>query len=269
LTKALTAYRQQFQIGQRTLLDLLDTENELFQARRAVVNARHDLGIAHARTQASVGNLLRTLDVTRLATESEEHLQGWNEGPDGPRGCPAEPIAVHVVDKDALVQRAMQLAVKTQLIINEQIAREKAAQEAGRPASAPAATAPSPAASAQSTDEQAIKSALEAWRAAWAKRDVGPYLLAYAPDFVPAAGQSREVWERRRREILGRASDVAVDVTDLSVTLEGRDKARTTFLQNYRSASYSDSVRKTLEWQRIDGRWLIVRETVEPASTNR
>lgn len=269
LTKALTAYRQQFQIGQRTLLDLLDTENELFQARRAVVNARHDLGIAHARTQASVGNLLRALDVTRLATESEEQLQGWNEGPDGPRGCPAEPIAVHVVDKDALVQRAMQLAVKTQLIINEQIAREKAAQEAARPASAPAGTSAAPAVPQQSAEEQAVKAALEAWRAAWAKRDAGAYLLAYAPEFTPAGGQSREAWERRRREILGRASGVTVEITDVSVALEGKDKARTTFLQNYRSASYADSVRKILEWQRVDGRWLIMRETAEPASTTR
>ena len=40
--KARNAYRQQFDIGQRTLLDLLDTENELFQARRAVANAEQD-----------------------------------------------------------------------------------------------------------------------------------------------------------------------------------------------------------------------------------
>ncbi|HET6829665.1 MAG TPA: DUF4440 domain-containing protein, partial [Ramlibacter sp.] len=219
--------------------------------------------------QASVGNLLRALDVTRLTTESEEQLQGWNEGPDGPRGCPAEPIAVHVVDKDALVQRAMQLAVKTQLIINEQVAREKAAQEAARPASAPAGTSAAPAVPQQPAEEQAVKAALEAWRAAWAKRDAGAYLLAYAPEFTPAGGQSREAWERRRREILGRASGVTVEITDVSVALEGKDKARTTFLQNYRSASYGDSVRKTLEWQRVDGRWLIVRETAEPASTIR
>ena len=37
--KAREAYRQQFDIGQRSLLDLLDTENELYQARRALSNA--------------------------------------------------------------------------------------------------------------------------------------------------------------------------------------------------------------------------------------
>lgn len=42
-SKVRTAFMQQFQIGQRTLLDLLDTENELFEARRALVNAEYDL----------------------------------------------------------------------------------------------------------------------------------------------------------------------------------------------------------------------------------
>ena len=41
--KVRVAYLQQFRIGQRSLLDLLDTENELFDARRAMMNAEYDL----------------------------------------------------------------------------------------------------------------------------------------------------------------------------------------------------------------------------------
>ncbi|QJW85719.1 TolC family protein [Ramlibacter terrae] len=67
LARALTAYRLQFQIGQRSLLDLLDTENERFRARRAVVNAQHELAIAYVRTQAGIGNLLRALEVSSRA----------------------------------------------------------------------------------------------------------------------------------------------------------------------------------------------------------
>lgn len=40
---ARNAYRQQFDIGQRSLLDLLNTENELFESRRAAARARFDL----------------------------------------------------------------------------------------------------------------------------------------------------------------------------------------------------------------------------------
>ena len=42
-SKVRVAYMQQLQIGQRSLLDLLDTENELFDARRALANATYDL----------------------------------------------------------------------------------------------------------------------------------------------------------------------------------------------------------------------------------
>lgn len=41
--KAREAYRLQFDIGQRSLLDLLNTENELFESRRAATRARFDL----------------------------------------------------------------------------------------------------------------------------------------------------------------------------------------------------------------------------------
>lgn len=42
-SKVRVAYQQQFQIGQRSLLDMLDTENELFDARRSLIHAQYDL----------------------------------------------------------------------------------------------------------------------------------------------------------------------------------------------------------------------------------
>lgn len=59
--KVRDAYRQQFQIGQRTLLDLLDTENELFEARRALTNARYDLLAAQYRWLALSHRLMPSL----------------------------------------------------------------------------------------------------------------------------------------------------------------------------------------------------------------
>lgn len=67
--KAHEAYRQQFDIGQRSLLDLLDTENELFQARRSLANAGFDLQLAKARVLAASGNLLSALQLRPLETE--------------------------------------------------------------------------------------------------------------------------------------------------------------------------------------------------------
>lgn len=47
------------------LLDLLDTENEYYQARRAFYNGFFDLTIANARTLAGLGRLLTTMGVVR------------------------------------------------------------------------------------------------------------------------------------------------------------------------------------------------------------
>lgn len=61
IARAREAYRKQFDIGQRTLLDLLDTENEYFQARRTYASALVDREIAFARTLAAMGTLIDSL----------------------------------------------------------------------------------------------------------------------------------------------------------------------------------------------------------------
>ena len=57
------AYRLQFSLGQRTLLDLLDSENEVFVARQALVNAQYDQLSAMYRILNSMGSLLHGLNV--------------------------------------------------------------------------------------------------------------------------------------------------------------------------------------------------------------
>lgn len=62
--KVVSAYREQFDIGRRSLLDVLDSENEAFQAERAYVHGHYDLIAANARTLQSMGKLLNTLAVS-------------------------------------------------------------------------------------------------------------------------------------------------------------------------------------------------------------
>jgi len=57
------AYKQQFSLGQRTLLDLLDSENEVFVARQALANAQYDQLFAMYRVLNSMGILLQSLNV--------------------------------------------------------------------------------------------------------------------------------------------------------------------------------------------------------------
>jgi adhesin transport system outer membrane protein len=61
--KSRDAYQQQFSLGQRTLLDLLDSENEVFGARTALVNTQYDEMFAMYRILNSMGMLLEGLNV--------------------------------------------------------------------------------------------------------------------------------------------------------------------------------------------------------------
>jgi adhesin transport system outer membrane protein len=58
------AYQEQFNIGQRSLLDLLDSANEMFQAKSAYVNSLYDQQFAMFRILTSKGTLNEFLNVT-------------------------------------------------------------------------------------------------------------------------------------------------------------------------------------------------------------
>ena len=63
--QTVSAYKQQFTLGQRTLLDVLNTENELFEARKNYVNADYDELFAQYRLLNAEGKLLDSLRVAR------------------------------------------------------------------------------------------------------------------------------------------------------------------------------------------------------------
>jgi adhesin transport system outer membrane protein len=60
-SETVIAYEKQYRIGQRTLLDLLNTENELFQARKDYLDAHYAEQYAKYRVMNATGNLLDAL----------------------------------------------------------------------------------------------------------------------------------------------------------------------------------------------------------------
>lgn len=56
-----SAYQKQFNIGRRTLLDLLNTENEVVDSKRTLINATYDQLFAQYRIFNSMGQLRREL----------------------------------------------------------------------------------------------------------------------------------------------------------------------------------------------------------------
>ncbi len=97
--KVRVAYSEQFNIGQRTLLDVLDAENEFFQASRSYANALVDLNLARARTLAALGQLLPALSVVRDGISLLDNVNIEQLRVDAAAACPAEaPIALGRAD---------------------------------------------------------------------------------------------------------------------------------------------------------------------------
>lgn len=74
-SETVIAYEKQYRIGQRTLLDLLNTENELFEARRDYLDAHYAEQYAKYRVMNAVGVLIDALliDIPQDWTKKVEY----------------------------------------------------------------------------------------------------------------------------------------------------------------------------------------------------
>lgn len=96
--KSREAYRQQFDIGQRTLLDLLDSQKEYYEASRSYINARHNQAAAQARTLAGMGQLVTALGVKRADVPTAAEAGQERDRIDPADLCPFEVTEVDSVD---------------------------------------------------------------------------------------------------------------------------------------------------------------------------
>lgn len=70
------AYREEFRLNARTLLDVLDSQNELFETRRDYLNTEADERYAQYRILNAAGELLASLRVDMPASWDTESLTG-------------------------------------------------------------------------------------------------------------------------------------------------------------------------------------------------
>lgn len=107
--------------------------------------------------------------------------------------------------------------------------------------------------------EAAVRAAVEAWAAAWSRRDVDAYLAAYTPDHA-ADGMDRAAWEASRRERIEGKKSISVKLDQLKVQVRG-DQATVSFRQEYAADTLRVKSRKQLKLVLVDGAWRIQRET--------
>ncbi|MEO8417156.1 MAG: TolC family outer membrane protein, partial [Methylophilaceae bacterium] len=223
IEKAREAYRRQFDIGQRTLLDLLDTENEYFQARRTYTVTESDLYIAYARTYAGQGELLNKLGVLRVdlpEIDRPDYMDAQNI-------CQAVTPAMLKTDKLDLVAKAKPLS---------EILPSLSAQPAAPTSSVPTLQTAS---GVKSGESDAVTAHVQDWASAWEQKNFEAYINFYADKFVPENEQSREAWLAQRKERLSGPRKIKITLRNIKVNIEG-DKASAEFTQLYVAPGYSD-----------------------------
>jgi adhesin transport system outer membrane protein len=249
IEKTRDAYKAQFNIGQRSLLDLLDTENELLNARRTAVNADADMDQAYLRTQAGIGRLLEFLGLKRIDEQAAPDPADLAQIVESDI-CPPSAPKSYLVDLEALAARAL--------------AQLDVAKPVPDPTPPPLPAAPAvPPASSQPLG--ILQERVAAWSAAWSAKSFASYAGFYAPSFVPADGASRAAWVKQREQRLATPKQIRVEVKNLKLKQAGNDMLLAEFEQHYSSDGYSDVTQKELKWVRVGGQWLIERETARPA----
>jgi tetratricopeptide (TPR) repeat protein len=107
-----------------------------------------------------------------------------------------------------------------------------------------------------------VSRTLDAWAAAWSKKDVKGYLAFYATDFQTPGGESRSAWESERNKRIAKPGPIQVNLEGIRVTAEGADRAIAKFRQHYRSGKLKTSASKIIVMVKRDGKWQIQQESI-------
>lgn len=138
------------------------------------------------------------------------------------------------------------------------------APAAPAPAATPAPAKPVPAipatpAAKPANDDTEVVAAVNAWAAAWARKDVTAYLAAYARDFKLPRGESRQAWEASRKQRIEAPKKIDVKIESPQVSFAD-GVATVKFRQNYRSNIVSARSSKVLVMAKAGGKWQIREE---------
>lgn len=257
IESAKQAYLKQFDIGQRTLLDLLDTENEYFQAKRSLTNTEYDLQTAYARVYAGQGELLKKTGVQR---EDVADI-GRDEYLNAETVCKAGAPTQLTFDKEALVADAKIMTPPTLPVAPKKLAAKPVVPECS---------------------VKKVTDIVKDWAYAATQKNVANYLYFYDDSYTPSNGLSRDKWEAKKRKEMRRSGKTQWTVSDIHATCNGNDANADFKLKSvttrYKYKKVIDSscevcnikrttikgkpkhVNKALAFKKVAGQWKIVEE---------
>ena len=292
IERARDAYRQQFDIGQRSLLDLLNAENEAYTARRSLTNAVYDRAIAYARTLAAVTQLNVQLGIARTLLPVDG--VNWTAGGDAAGRCPATAVdvtplrsgadmnlpltgaaaapgattfaapssgaSVYAAPTQGSVGQGTAMAPLTAATLSatllERAERERERSErTERMATDRAAGATPGAAPGAAT----VANRVQAWARSWRSRDANAVNNFYAPGYKGAAASPAAWALQQKRQMVGTGElDLELEEVTVKDLPGGQIEAR--FLQSMTTANGIEVHNLSQTWQQVRGQWRIVRE---------
>jgi len=214
------AYELHFEAGRRSLNDLSITQDDLFNAQRALIENRAQQTTLQAQLLGLAGELRSALRTRYRAAPIAPELLGTTYVSPALAAAPVPTV-------DAAPAPQVELATST--------------TDGGEPA---------------------LRTRLEAWLVAWSARDFDAYRAFYVADFKPGKGRSTAQWEAERRQRLADAKSPSLRIEGLRLKARGDGRSSTLFVQHYSAGNYRDTVRKQLDWVKVDGQWKIAGETV-------
>lgn len=104
-----------------------------------------------------------------------------------------------------------------------------------------------------------IDARMQAWLSAWQEQRLDDYFACYLTDFAGDSDSSQQ-WRAQRASSISGAGIIIVRVSGLKMEQQSSELVRATFMQSYRSATYSGRGLKTLLFKKVGGNWLIAEE---------
>ena len=106
---------------------------------------------------------------------------------------------------------------------------------------------------------QAILEELNAWVDAWTHKQLKLYFAHYVEDFSGEMTNSK-AWHHSRKLKILHSQRININLSDIKIN-NLKDSVEVAFMQNYQSGAYHDIGRKTLKMEKVNGHWLIMKET--------
>ncbi len=105
------------------------------------------------------------------------------------------------------------------------------------------------------------ESAVELWRNAWRNQKLEPYFASYRKTFNPGKRfTSLADWKAYKTRVIGNKRFIRISLKDIKVKQLDDKHAQVDFIQHFESDSFKSLDAKTLDMEKVNGRWLITRE---------